>query len=218
MIAMSVSPHRHDHGGAPTIRRGPVLVCAGWGGADTLRAVLNIRMNELAFRALGQAGLRDAVPASELAPELRKLVADGVVQHGAALAFAKHARHTQAPRSGEPDLTAWECATSSFHLDDMVPVHLGSLTDGEPVISEANQVLMLRHGWGFALEVIRLVRALPEPVAVRCVVGANSTNGTFRFHRARRGQSWLDPDVDAYSLDKLIVVDSGPSSVGGTPW
>jgi hypothetical protein len=71
----------------------------------------------------------------------------------------------------------------------VVPVHVGSLEDGEPVISDVDQVLILRHGLGFALEIVRLVRALPEPVAVRCIVGANSTNGTFRFHRARRGES-----------------------------
>jgi hypothetical protein len=175
-------------------------------------------MNDLAIEALGQLAPPTAVPASELAPELRGLVADGVVRHGAALAFARHADHIEVPRSSVLDLTAWECATSSFHLDDVVPVHVGSLEDGEPVISEADQVLMLRHGLGFALEVVRLVRALPEPVAVRCIVGANSTNGTFRFHRARRDESWLSPDVDAYSLDKLIVVDSGPPSLGGTPW
>ncbi len=98
-----------------------------------------------------------------------------------------------------------------------MPVHVESPED-EPVISEADQVVMLRHGLGFALEVVRLVRALPEPVAVRCVVSANSTNGTFRFHLARRGESWLHPDVDTYSPDKLIVADSGSSSLGGTPW
>ncbi|WP_197288742.1 hypothetical protein [Nocardia sp. NRRL S-836] len=179
--------------------------------------MLNIRMNEVAIEALGQAGLVCAVPAAELAPELRELVAEGIVRHGSALAFARHAARVPAPRSGGPDLTAWECATSSFHLDDVVPVEVGSLED-EPVISEADQVVMLRHGLGFALEVVRLVRALPEPVAVRCIVGANSTNGTFRFHRARRGESWMSPDVDDFLGDKLIVVDSGPASIGGTPW
>lgn len=190
----------------------------GWVCPGSLPTVLNIRMNDLAIEACGQLAVPIAVPALELAPDLRELVADGVVRHGAALAFARDAERVKAPRSGAPDLTGWECSTSSFHLDDVVPVHVGLLEDGEPVISVADQVLMLRHGLGFALEVVRLVRALPEPVAVRCIVGANSTNGTFRFHRARRGESWLNPDIDAYSLDKLIVVDSGPTSLDGTPW
>jgi len=37
---------------------------------------------------------------------------------------------------------------------------VGSLPDGEPVSSEADQVLMLRHGPGFALE---MARAAPVP-------------------------------------------------------
>jgi hypothetical protein len=102
-------------------------------------------MNDLAIEAIGQVAPPTAVPASELAPGLRGLVADGVVRHGAALVFAGHVDHVGAPRSGVPDLTGWECATSSFHLDDVVPVHVGSLEDGEPVISDMDQVLMLRH-------------------------------------------------------------------------
>lgn len=175
-------------------------------------------MNDLATEALGQVAPPAAVPAPELAPGLRELVAEGIVWHGSALAFARHANHVAVPRSGEPDLTGWECATNSFHLDDVVPVYVGSLADGEPVINEADQVVMLRYGLGFAFEVVRLVHALPGPLAVRCIVGANSTNGTFRFHRARHGESWLNPDIDAYRLDKMIVVDSGPASLGGTPW
>jgi hypothetical protein len=53
---------------------------------------------------------------------------------------------------------------------------------------------------------------------VRYIVSANSTNGTFRFHRAQAGAPWLNPDMDAYPLDELIVVDSGPGNLGGTLW
>jgi hypothetical protein len=100
---------------------------------------------------------------------------------------------------------------NSFHLDDAVPVQVGRRDSGEPVVSEADQVLMLRHGMGFALEIVRLVRELPGPFAVRCLVSANTTNGTFRFHRVRHGESWVVDDLDAYLSDKLVVVDSGTS-------
>lgn len=120
------------------------------------------------------------------------------------------------------DLTGWECFVSSFHLDDAVQVTIGSTADGEPVISEEDQALMLRHGLGFALEVVRLVNRLDKPVAVRCIISANTTNGKFRFHRARPGESWLTADLDSYArgwpVEKLIVVDSGPAGLGGTPW
>ncbi|WP_016699311.1 hypothetical protein [Actinoalloteichus spitiensis] len=42
-----------------------------------------------------------------------------------------------------------------------MPVDIGPLEDDELVIGEADQVLVLRHGLGFALEDARLVRALP---------------------------------------------------------
>lgn len=103
-----------------------------------------------------------------------------------------------------------------------MPIKVESSADGEPVISEEDQALMLRHGLGFALEVVRLVNELDEPVAVRCIIATNTTNGMFRFHRARPGESWLTADLDSYSrgwpIQKQIVVDSGPASLGGTPW
>jgi len=159
-------------------------------------------MNEPAVAAVG--GPTDAVRPSELAPGLRTLLAQGVVRHGPALVFSRHAG--EAPDEADP--TGWECARNSVHLGDVVPVHIGSLPDGGPVIDEADQVVLLRHGVRFALEVVRLVRALPEPVPVRCIVSANNTNGTFRFHRIRPGGSWLAEDLDAYRQEKLIVLDS----------
>jgi hypothetical protein len=190
----------------------------GLRGDERLRAVLTVRLNDLATRVLGPTGGYAGVPPAELAPGLQELVGEGVIRSGEVLLFAGYSGWAGQPPGTSPDLTGWECFVSSFHLDDVVPVEIGSLDDGEPVISEEDQVLMLRHGLGFASEISRLVRELPEPVAMRCIVGANSTNGTFRFHRARRGESWLGADLDAYSREKLIVVDSGPSSLGGTPW
>ena len=124
------------------------------------------------------AGLGGALSRDLLAPELRELVAEGVVRRGEALVFAMHAGKVDGAPGNFPNLTLWECSVSSFHLDYVVPVAVGRSDDGEPVIGEADQVLMLRHGLGFALEVVRLVSALEDPVPVCCIVGANSTNGT----------------------------------------
>lgn len=180
--------------------------------------MLIVRMSDAGARALGPLGPAAAVPPAELAAGLRELVGEGVVLRGEVLVFAGYSGWADEPPGRQLDLTGWECFVSSFHLDDVVPVEVGRVDDGEPVISEADQALMLRHGLGFALEVVRLVNELPEPVPVRCIVATNSTNGTFRFHRARPGESWLAADLDTYRRDNLIAVDSGPSSLGGTPW
>lgn len=184
--------------------------------------MLTVRMNDVAAAALGPLGTGGVMSPTELAPMLRETVREGVVRRGEVLVFAGYSGWAGEPPGKFPDLTGWECSVSSFHLDDAVPVEIGSTSDGEPVISDEDQARMLRHGLGFALEVVRLVNELDEPVPVRCVIGANTTNGTFRFHRARPGESWLTADLDAYSrekpIEKLIVVDSGPSSLGGSPW
>ncbi len=80
---------------------------------------------------------------------------------GPALVFARCATRAHAPHTATEDLTAWERATNEIHLDGAVPVDIGPLEDDELVIGEADQVLVLRHGLGFALEDARLVRALP---------------------------------------------------------
>ncbi|MFC4858588.1 hypothetical protein [Actinophytocola glycyrrhizae] len=195
------SPHRH-----PPVRGGGPVVQAPH--------VLSVRMNDAAAGTLGPRPL-----VAELTPRLRALVAEGVVLRGEVLVFAGHA--DRADTADRTDLTGWECTVSSFHLDDVVPVRVGHLDSRQPVVSEADQLLMLRHGVGFALEIVRLVRELPESVAVRCIVSANSTNGTFRFHRIRSGESWLQADLDGYRSEKVVVVDGGPSSalnaVAGQP-
>ncbi|UMP04556.1 hypothetical protein [Amycolatopsis sp. EV170708-02-1] len=173
--------------------------------------MLNIRFNDLAAAALGS--LSAVIPLDRLAPGLKEMIAGGVELAGEVVTLGGIPAWAGRPPGRQADLTGWECFVSSFHLEDHLPIEAGSLPDGEPVISEADQILMLRHGLGFALEIARAA-----PVPVRCVVGANSTNGTFRFHRARQGESWLHADLDGYRLEKMIVVDRGPASLGGTPW
>ncbi|WIY05114.1 hypothetical protein QRX60_15195 [Amycolatopsis mongoliensis] len=184
--------------------------------------MLTVRMNDVAASALKASGTGAVMPPAELAPMLRETLREGIVRRGEVLLFAGYSGWADEPPGRFPDLTGWECFVSSLHLDDAVPVKVRSSPDGEPVISEEDQALMLRHGLGFALEVVRLVNGLDKPVAVRCIVGTNTTNGTFRFHRARPGESWLTADLDSYSHEwpshKLIVVDNGPASLGGTPW
>lgn len=107
------------------------------------------------------------------------------------------------------DLTAWECGVNSFHLEDFVPVTIEMLPDGEPTITEADQKLLLTHGITLALHICRLSGGLQPPVPIRCIVSANTSNATFRFHRIRAGQKANHPDLDGYTLEKMIVIDAG---------
>jgi hypothetical protein len=105
------------------------------------------------------------------------------------------------------DVTAYECQATSFHLDDHAAVNVEILGDGEPRISEDDQVTLLNLGLQIADTVAHLVRQLPEPVPERCTIGAGSTNGTFRLHQLRPDQSWTTNNLDRYRDEKLITVD-----------
>ncbi|MFI7416128.1 hypothetical protein [Nonomuraea sp. NPDC049684] len=167
-------------------------------------------MNDSAAGLLGMPG-GPALPAPPggLAPGLRERVAQGLVQRGEVLGWAASTDGAERAPAPFHDLTGWECDRSSVHLEDFVPVEVGT-ADHAPVIGDEGQRVLLLHGVALALEVGRLARALHPPGAVRCVVTANETSATFRFHRIRPGESWNAPDLDGYAGDKVIVVEQGP--------
>ncbi|YCK39475.1 hypothetical protein ACNF49_37105 [Actinomadura sp. ATCC 39365] len=172
--------------------------------------VLRMTMNDSAAGLLGMTGgPATFAPPGGLAPGLRERVAQGLVRRGEVLGWA--ASTDGAGRAPEPfhDLTGWECDRSSVHLEDFVPVEVVDAGHA-PVIGEAGQRVLLLHGVALALEVGRLARALHPPGPVRCVVTANETNATFRFHQIRPGESWNAADLDGYADDKVIVVERGP--------
>ena len=174
-------------------------------------AVAIVRMNRRAAQALGDpTGLDAALPEDLLAPKLRGLIAEGLVRREGVLVFARHADEIGNAPGNSPDLTGWECSVNTVHLDFIVPIAIGSPAAGEPVIDDDAQVHLLRHGLGLAVEIVRLAGELDGPVPVRCIIGANSTSGTFRFHRVRPGETWLVEDLDAYRGEMVAVVESTP--------
>ncbi|MER6582508.1 hypothetical protein [Nonomuraea sp. NPDC001023] len=171
--------------------------------------VLRVTMNDSAAGLLGMPGGSGLpAPPGGLAPGLRERVAQGLVRRGAVLGWAASTDGAERAPAPFHDLTGWECDRSSLHLEDFVPVQV--VTVGHvPVIGDEGQRVLLLHGVALALEVGRLARALHPPVPVRCVVSANETSATFRFHRIRPGESWNAADLDGYAGDKVIVVDRG---------
>ena len=167
-------------------------------------------MNDSAARLLdafsGPAGLG---PAEGVAPRLREILTRGIARRGDVLVWADSVGNAAKAPSIFPDLTGWECADSSFHIDDFVPVTIDTVDD-EPWISESDQRLLLQHGIAFALQLSQLIYELDARVPVRCIVGANTSNATFRFHQIRAGETWNNPDLDKYRLDKIAVLDITP--------
>jgi len=173
--------------------------------------VLSVQFNDAAAQSLGLPhGLQPAVLAGGITPGLEDLLRSGIVRRGPVLAWADSQASAENAPGRLGDLTGWECAHSSFHLEDLVPVDV-AIIDNAPVISEAGQRTLLIQGLNFSLRFASLVHGLPEPGAVRCIIGANETNTTFRFHQIRPGERWNRPDLDDYKLDKMIVIDVKPA-------
>jgi hypothetical protein len=174
--------------------------------------VLTLKLNDAAAAALGVTnGLQDIAPPGGLAAGLQQRIDRGITRRGPVLTWTDSVGAADGAPSFLNDLTAWECADSSFHIEDFVPVHVATVDDA-PLIADSDQRILLLHGLAFALQFSRLVYALDPAGPVRCIVGANDTNATFRFHQIRQGEQWNTPDLDSYRQDKMIVLDIKPGT------
>jgi hypothetical protein len=132
----------------------------------------SIRMNDDAVRLLGMLdGMADTEPPGGLAAGLQERLASGIVRRAHVLMWADSPGNADGAPSFFPDLTGWECADSSFHLEDEVPAAVTLTEESEPRISEDGQRLLLLHGivfaLGFAPARLRARPAWPGPVPRR---------------------------------------------------
>ncbi|MEV6682808.1 hypothetical protein AB0N09_38990 [Streptomyces erythrochromogenes] len=178
--------------------------------------MLSLTMNDAAAEALGVLAGQAlfAPPPNGLAPGLRERLAGGISRRGEVLTWADSTGDADGAPSSFTDLTGWECADSSLHLEDHVTVDV-RIVDGAPQTPEDGQRTLLLNGIAFALGLHRLVAGLDRPGPVRCIVSAGETNATFRFHQVRAGESWNHPDLDGYRTEKMVVLDLEPARVSG---
>lgn len=172
--------------------------------------MLSLTMNDAAAEMLLPAGAAGLTPLGGLAPGLRALLAEGITRRGDVLTWGTSMGNAPGAPSFSGDLTGWECADSSFHLEDHLPVDV-QINDDAPQISEDGQRVLLLQGIALAMEFRRLITELDHPSPVRCIIAANESNATFRFHRIRAGQTWHNPDLDTYQTDKMVVIDFKPA-------
>lgn len=174
--------------------------------------VLAIRMNDAAAYGLGVLdGAGVAPPVEGISERLKEMLAEGVELRDDAVLWRGGAWWAALSPGDFPDLTGWECFINSFHLHEVVPVERQFAGNGDSWFSDEDQVVLLRHGVAFALEICRMVAGLDPRIALRCVVAATRTNGTFRFHRVREGESWASTDLNDYRSEKVVVVDMEPA-------
>nr|WP_156095090.1 hypothetical protein [Nocardia lijiangensis] len=166
-------------------------------------------MNDRAARLLGlREGFGGLDPEEGLASGLRTWVDGGIGCRGEVVCWAPVPAHADDAPGLFLDLTGWECSHTDFHLEDFVPVD-STYADGPSIGVDAQRTL-LTQGIALAREVGRLAGELSTPIPLRCIVATNDTNGKFRFHRIRPGESWLLDDLDSYDRDYVVVIDFLP--------
>lgn len=182
-------------------------------GREIMTGVLTVKLNDSAARSLGIAeGPLAMAPSGAMAEGLRELIERGITRRGSVLTWTDSLGAAEGAPSIFDNLTEWECADSSFHIEDFVDVDIASV-DNAPVVTESDQQLLLTHGLAFAWQFSRLIYALDPPAPVRCILAANNTNATFRFHQIRPDEYWNRPDLDWYERDKMIVLDIEPNTI-----
>lgn len=167
-----------------------------------------LRLNARAAAALHSCRQAPHDADTHLARDLRDLADGGVEARGDVVVWPGGATWAESPPGRYGDLTGWECSVNSIHLEDAVPVTVTVNGDGEPSISEADQLLLLRQGIALGEALCRTAAEARPPMPLRCLVGVNATAGTFRFHRIRPGEDWLLPDLDGYVSEMIAVIDS----------
>jgi hypothetical protein len=155
-----------------------------------MNGVLTLKLNDAAVQALDVTnGMQGTAPPGGLSVGLQRRIDRGITRRGAVLTWADSVGATEGAPSFFNDLTAWECADSSFHIEDYVPVDVATVDDA-PMICDSDQRVLLLHGLAFALQFRRLVYALdpPSPVPASSVrTTRTQRSGSTRFARASSG-------------------------------
>src|SRR5262245_21214085 len=111
-----------------------------------MNGVLSLRLNDAAALALAVTnGLQGTAPPGGLSVGLQRRIDRGITRRGAVLTWVDSVGAATSAPSLFNDLTAWECADSSFHIEDFVPVDVATVDDA-PLIPDSDQRVLLLHG------------------------------------------------------------------------
>jgi len=112
--------------------------------------VLTLQFNDEALRLLSVLDSQLPVPEPSLIDGLQQVLAEGITRRGSVLAWTSSPADADAVPGIHHDLTRWECAHSSFHVEDYVAVSVVTSIDGTPGFSEPDQRLLLTQALIFA--------------------------------------------------------------------
>jgi len=92
------------------------------------------------------------------------------------------------------DRTGYECLVNHVHIDPREP------DDPHP----------LQGGLAYADSLVDTLKRAPYQGPFRVILALNLAQNicTVRFHRVRRGESWISDDLESYIDEGLLVIDA----------
>jgi hypothetical protein len=146
---------------------------------------------------LGQATPDNFASGVLLSYELSDLLQAGfTVIHDAVVFSAMDQAARKTPVSSFPDLTGYECFINHLHVEDYL--------DG---FSEDSKKL-LRQSIAFALEVKKQLQFLFPERQFSLIVAYNEFGCNFRFHTVRIGESWLPADLEQFTREAIMILET----------
>ena len=150
-----------------------------------MRVLMSGRMKGL----LTPGEVHNAFERDPITPELCNYVSQGVVfEHGCAFLRALWAGDPSFRLDRFPDLTGAECFVNHVHLAD-----LGIAASKEQLCE--------------SVALAGAIARLGRPERLRFIISLKDAECVWRFHRRRRGERWLDDDLESYREEALLVID-----------
>jgi hypothetical protein len=118
-----------------------------------------------------------------LSPELSRVLAEGFVEENGCVLLATEARDSPAARTVAQDETGYECFINHLHVKNL---------------AEALEFARRLNG--------ALVRTFTDGFIV--IVSFDGIEATVRFHKHRKGQTWLNNNLEGYLEEGIAVFDS----------
>jgi hypothetical protein len=165
----------------------------------SVKVRMNIKMNSVMKTLYDEVESSRITSSANLSIELLGLVEPGfMVVDGIVLLKTQEQIAKSVKLDNFPDPTGYECFVNHVHIEDY-------LSD-----SELDSNALLKQGIALANKIVEELSSLFPGKPFKVIVGANESGCSVRFHLVRSGENWLSDDLDKYSQEAILVLETSP--------
>lgn len=160
---------------------------------------MNIKMNSVMKTLYTEVGPDRITDAANLSSGLLGVVEPGfIVADDTVLLKTQEKRAKSIKPDNFPDLTGYECFVNHVHIEDY---------HGD---AELGSNALLKQGIALANKIVEELSSVFPDKLFKVIVAANESGCSVRFHLIRCGENWLSDDLDKYSQEAILVLETSP--------